>query len=194
MMDGMDELVGRLLVATPAIEAGPFLRSVVFVLDHDADGTLGVIVNRPLPSDVEDVLPDWAGLVDAPVCLFDGGPVGVDSALALGLVADAPPEAADAPVGPAGWRRMTGRVGLVDLDGPVPGGTELVGLRVFAGYAGWSAGQLADELAEGAWMVVDALDGDLVSPRPESLWRDVLRRQEGDVRFWATFPDDPSSN
>ena len=190
MMEGMDELIGSLLVATPAIDAGPFLRSVVFVLDHDADGTLGVIVNRPLPSDVEDVLPDWAGLVNAPVCLFDGGPVGVDSALALGLVADRP----DAPAAPAGWRRMAGRVGLVDLDGPVPEGSELVGMRVFAGYAGWGPGQLADELAEGAWMVVDALDGDLISPRPEVLWREVLRRQEGDVRFWATFPDDPSTN
>jgi putative transcriptional regulator len=190
MMDHMEDVVGRLLVATPAIESGPFLRSVVFVLDHDADGTLGVIVNRPLPSDVEDVLPGWAGLVNAPVCLFDGGPVGVDSALALGLVADP----SDEPATPAGWRRMTGRVGLVDLDGPVPAGTELVGLRVFAGYAGWGPEQLADELAEGAWMVVDALDGDLISPQPERLWREVLRRQDGDVRFWATFPDDPSIN
>ena len=186
MMDDMAELIGRLLVATPAIESGPFCRSVVFVLDHDADGTLGVIVNRPLLADVEDVLPDWAGLVDAPVCLFDGGPVGSDSALAVGLVTGAVP--------PVGWRPMAGRVGLVDLDGPVPTGGSLAGLRVFAGYAGWGPGQLDDELDEGAWLVVDADERDLVSPRPESLWRDVLRRQEGDVRFWTTFPDDPSTN
>jgi len=185
-MDDMDALSGRLLVATPAIESGPFLRSVVFLLDHDADGALGVIVNRPLESDVEDVLPDWASLVNAPVCLFDGGPVGMDSALALGLVADAVP--------PPGWRRMAGRVGLVDLDGPVPAGGSLAGLRVFAGYAGWGPEQLEAELAEGAWLVLDARDGDLISPRPETLWRDVLRRQDGDVRFWATFPDDPAIN
>ena len=73
-------------------------------------------------------------------------------------------------------------------------GTELIGMRVFAGYAGWGPEQLADELDEGAWMVVDARDTDLISPLPESLWREVLRRQEGDVRFWATFPDDPSTN
>jgi putative transcriptional regulator len=191
MMEDMDELSGRMLVATPVIEAGPFARSVVFVLDHDADGTLGVIVNRPLPSDVEDVLPDWAALVNAPVCLFDGGPVGVDSALAVGLVADATGQRSEPP---QGWRQMTGRVGLVDLDGPVPAGSELVGMRVFAGYAGWGPGQLAAELDEGAWLVVDALDDDLISPQPEQLWRQVLRRQRGDVRFWATFPDDPSVN
>lgn len=186
-MGVMDELQGRLLVATPVIESGPFLRSVVLVLDHDEDGALGVILNRPLPSDVEDLLPGWSGLVNAPMCLFDGGPVGVDAALALGLVADTVPP-------PAGWQQMTGRVGAVDLDGPVPGAGELAGLRVFAGYAGWGPEQLEGELAEGAWLVVDALERDLISSRPELLWRDVLRRQDGDVRFWATFPDDPSDN
>lgn len=184
-MDAMDTLRGRLLVATPAIASGPFLRSVVFVLDHDADGALGVIVNRPLESDVDDVLPEWAGLVNAPDCLFEGGPVAMDSALALGVIAD---------VAPVGWRQMAGRVGLVDLDGPLPGAGELAGLRVFAGYAGWGPEQLESELGEGAWLVVEAREGDLLSPQPEALWREVLRRQNDDVRFWTTFPNDPSVN
>ncbi|MCW2839749.1 MAG: YqgE/AlgH family protein [Aeromicrobium sp.] len=182
----MDSLRGRLLVATPAIEGGPFLRSVVYLLDHDAEGALGVILNRPLDSDVDEVLPDWAGLVNAPVCLFDGGPVAMDSALALGVVGGSVP--------PPGWRQMAGRVGLVDLDGPLPAGGELAGLRVFAGYAGWGPEQLESELAEGAWLEVEALDADLISPQPENLWRDVLRRQAGDLRFWTTFPADPSTN
>ncbi|MFI5427686.1 YqgE/AlgH family protein [Aeromicrobium sp. UC242_57] len=182
----MDTLRGRLLVATPAIESGPFLRSVVYLLDHDTDGALGVILNRPLESDVDEVLPAWAGLVNAPVCLFEGGPVAMDSALALGIIADNLP--------PAGWRHMAGRVGLIDLDGPLPGSGELAGLRVFAGYAGWAPDQLEAELAEGAWLVVDARDSDLMSPQPEALWREVLRRQDGDLRFWTTFPDDPSAN
>jgi len=182
----MDTLRGRLLVATPAIEDGPFLRSVVFLLDHDQDGALGVIVNRPLDSDVDDVLPDWAGLVNAPVCLFDGGPVAMDSALALGVIADTAP--------PFGWRQMSGRVGLVDLEGPLPGTGDFAGLRVFAGYAGWGSGQLEEELEGGAWLVVAAEDDDLLSPQPETLWREVLRRQDDDVRFWTTFPDDPSAN
>lgn len=177
---------GRLLVATPAIETGPFFRSVVFLLDHDDDGALGVIVNRPLDSEVDDVLPAWAGLVNAPVCLFDGGPVAMDSALALGVIADAEP--------PVGWRQMAGRVGLVDLEGPLPGTGQFVGIRVFAGYAGWGPAQLEDELAEGAWLVVEAQDADLISPQPETLWRAVLGRQEGDLRYWTTFPDDPSVN
>ncbi|MEH3033586.1 MAG: YqgE/AlgH family protein [Aeromicrobium erythreum] len=182
----MDTLRGRLLVATPAIESGPFWRSVVYLLDHDEDGALGVIVNRPLPSDVEDVLPQWSRFVNAPDCLFDGGPVAMDSALAVGVSLEGSE--------PEGWRPMTGRVGLVDLDGPPPAAGVLRGLRVFAGYAGWSGGQLEGELEEGSWVVVDARDEDLVSPRPEDLWRDVLRRQDDDTRFWTTFPADPHVN
>lgn len=178
---------GRLLVATPLIESGPFRRSVVYLLDHDTDGALGVIVNRPLDSDVDDVLPEWSGLVAAPDCLFQGGPVQMESALAVGLIHEGPPALTV-------WRRMCGRVGLVDLDGPIPAAGELAGMRVFAGYAGWGPGQLEEELDEGSWLVVDARDDDLLSPQPEALWHEVMRRQQGDLRYWATFPSDPGAN
>jgi putative transcriptional regulator len=185
----MDTLRGRLLVSTPAIETGPFVRSVVFVLDHDDGGALGVIVNRPLPSDVDDVLPEWADHVNAPVCLFDGGPVAENSALAVGVLADA-----TVTVPPVGWRSMSGRIGLVDLDGPLPSAGQLAGLRLFAGYAGWSPGQVEAELAEGSWIVLEAREADLMSPQPEKLWHEVMRRQRGDLRYWATFPADPTVN
>lgn len=182
----MESLCGRLLVATPAIERGPFWRAVVYMLDHDAAGALGVIVNRPLESDVDDVLPEWAGLVSAPECLFDGGPVAMDSALAVGVLGSERP--------PVGWRRTAGRIGLVDLGGPIPVVGDFLMLRIFAGYAGWDPGQLEDELASGSWVVVDAQDADLSSPTPDALWSEVFRRQDGELRFWATFPEDPSSN
>ncbi len=183
----MSSVRGQLLVASSAIDVGPFRRSVVYLLDHDEDGALGVIVNRPMQSDVEDVLPGWADWVNAPGCLFDGGPVAMDSALAVGVVIDATEQ-------PIGWRQMAGRVGLVDLDGPVPRNGEFLGLRVFAGYAGWSPGQLESEIEEGSWLVVPAVEDDLISPAPELLWNEVLRRQVGETRYWSTFPEDPGQN
>lgn len=183
----MASVQGHLLVATSAIEAGPFWRSVVYVLDHDEDGALGVIVNHPLESDLDDVLPGWAEVANAPGCLFEGGPVSMDSALAVGVVTDVTSR-------PIGWRQMSGRVGLVDLDGPRPVGGELLGLRVFAGYAGWTAEQLEQEIEEGAWLVLPAEEGDLISPAPERLWSEVLRRQKGETRFWSTLPDDTGLN
>lgn len=187
IMEGMKSLQGRLLLATPAIDAGPFLRSVVYLLDHDDDGALGVVVNHPMDSDVDEVLPHWGQLVNAPVCLFEGGPVAMDSALAIGVL-----DVAGQP--PLGWHKMSGRVGLIDLDGPIPHHGQLAGLRVFAGYAGWASGQLEEELDQGAWLVVDSAVDDLLSAQPEDLWRAVLRRQSGDLRLWATFPWDPGAN
>jgi putative transcriptional regulator len=65
---------------------------------------------------------------------------------------------------------------------------------VFAGYAGWDADQLDGEIQEGSWFVVDAADSDLGSTEPTTLWRDVLRRQPGDMRLLATFPPDAGLN
>jgi putative transcriptional regulator len=184
----MDTLRGRLLVASPSIEGGPFWRSVVYLLEHGDEGSLGVVLNRPLDALVADILPSWAGIVSEPTRLFDGGPVGGDAALAVGVVAGA------SGGGPTGWRRTFDRVGLVDLDGPVPSTGDFAAIRVFAGYAGWDAGQLDDEIEDGSWFVVDAVDSDLGSPEPDVLWQDVLRRQPSDLRLLATFPADVGLN
>jgi len=85
-------------------------------------------------------------------------------------------------------------VGLVDLGGPVPASGQFTGLRVFAGYAGWGVGQLEDEIEEGSWFIVDAIESDLSSPNPESLWHDVLQRQTDELRLMASFPPDPDLN
>jgi putative transcriptional regulator len=180
-------LNGRLLVATPVLGDPNFARAVVLVLDHDQDGTLGVVINRPTPVPVADVLPPWSDYTVAPGVVFQGGPVALDSALALARV----PGDGE----PLGWRRVAGAIGLVDLDAPPEVlAADLAALRIFAGYAGWGPGQLQAELDEGAWFVVPAEAGDAFTGEPERLWRAVLRRQGGDLAFVATFPDDPSMN
>jgi putative transcriptional regulator len=65
---------------------------------------------------------------------------------------------------------------------------------VFAGYAGWAAGQLDDEIAAGAWLTVEALPQDAFASHPERLYPEVLRRQGGDLALLSTFPDDPALN
>lgn len=188
---------GSLLVATPLLTDPSFHRSVLLLLDHDEDGALGVVVNRPTQVDVASVLPDWQPYAGVPGVVFHGGPVDLDSALALGAVRRAGPAAAAEPVTTEllGWRRVVGDLGLVDLDAPpelvVP---SLDGLRIFAGYAGWGPGQLEDELAEGAWWVLDAHPHDAFADEPEGLWRSVLRRQTGELALLSTFPEDASHN
>ncbi len=184
-----DPAPGRLLVATTELTDPHFDRTVVLLLDHDEDGTLGVVLNRPSGVEVGAVLPDWAAAVDDPAVVFEGGPVSTDSALALACV-----PATDGP-DPIGFRRLFGVTGVIDLDTPrevlAPAMTRL---RIFAGYAGWSAGQLASEIEEGAWYVVDSTTHDVFDEDPEELWRRVLRRQAGELAWVSTRPGDPTQN
>ena len=183
-----ERLTGRLLVATPQIEEGIFARSVVLVLDHSEAGAQGVILNRPLEADVDAVLPGWQELATAPPRVFHGGPVQTDSA--LGLVAV--PGEGDAPMA---IRRLFGGIGVLDLDAPPPlVASEVTGLRIFAGYAGWGPGQLAGEIAQDMWLVVPATYSDVFDPDPETLWRRVLARQPGELGWLSTWTSSPELN
>lgn len=182
---------GCLLVATPSLGDPHFDRTVVLLLDHDENGALGVIINRPTPVPVDEVLPDWSPYVTGEAVLFAGGPVGTDSALALAQL-----DGGGGPEAPTpGFRPLAGELGLIDLDTPpeilVPG---LRGLRVFAGYAGWGPGQLEGEIDEDAWFVVAAHEGDPFHPEADRMWRTVLRRQPGELAWVSTAPADPTWN
>ena len=184
-------LTGRLLVASPELGDPNFARTVVLLVDHDESGALGVVLNRPSTTDVGEILPEWHLYATPPQVVFQGGPVGRDSALALAARADGGTEEGE----PVGFRHVYAGIGLVDLDGPA----ELIAgvitsMRVFAGYAGWGSDQLEAEINQGAWFVVDAETHDLASDDPERLWTDVLRRQPPPLAIVATFPDDPSLN
>ncbi|CAM5317005.1 MULTISPECIES: YqgE/AlgH family protein [Streptomyces] len=190
-MTEVSSLTGRLLVATPALADPHFDRAVVLLLDHDAEGSLGVVLNRPTPVGVGDILEGWGELAGDPGVVFQGGPVSLDSALGVAVVPGGP-GCADPPLG---WRPVHGAIGLVDLEAPPQLLAAVLGsLRIFAGYAGWGPGQLEDELVQGAWYVVESEPGDVSAPRPEGLWRAVLRRQRSELAMIATYPDDPSLN
>lgn len=182
-------LTGRLLVAAPSLADPHFVRTVVLLLDHGDDGALGVVLNRPSDVPVGEVLPGWDAVASTPGVLFHGGPVGADAA--LGVVAASGAEV-------LGVRRVAPGLGVVDLDAPPEVvGPAVRGLRVFAGYAGWSADQLEAEIEEGAWYVVQGLPSDVTRPQPAGLWRDVLRRQGGALAFVSTYPGgaaDPTYN
>lgn len=184
----MDLRPGSLLVASPELLDPNFAESVVLVLEYNDEGALGVVLDRPSVVAVGAVLEGWAGLVGEPGVLFQGGPVGLDGALALALLADPADE-------PVAWQRCFGDVGMLDLDSPVElvdGG--IAAMRVYAGYAGWGAGQLEAEIAEGSWYVVDSRPTDLFRPDVETLRRDVLRRQPGELAWVSTRPADPTLN
>lgn len=177
-------VAGRLLVASPSLLDPNFARSVVLMFEHDLEGAVGVIINRPTDADLLDHMPVWWDVAPIPKVVFLGGPVGDGGAVALGRGSGA----ADM----EGWSPVLG-LRVIDLTSEPPDDVSLE-VRVFAGYAGWGAGQLEAELATGAWVVVDASPDDVFAPDPHRLWSKVLRRAGGRYAMMATYPPDPSLN
>lgn len=166
------------MVATPHLIDPNFYRTVVLVLQHDDEGTVGVVLNRRTGEKVGDHLPDWEARSAPPGYVHYGGPV--EPAMAIGLALTRHGE----PTGVPG-------LSLVDLSQP----PEQTGptVRIYSGYSGWGEGQLEAELATGSWYVVQAAPEDPFSD-PADQWRRVLRRQPGYLSLVSTFPDDVRMN
>ena len=163
---------GQLLVATPILGESTFHRTVILMLEHNEAGSLGVVLNRPSAVAVADSFPGWEEATVSPMVLFEGGPVEPSGVLGVGRNNAGEVAPADLELGPAGV-------------GPV---------RLFQGYAGWSPGQLAMELGEQAWWIIDAEDDDIFGNEPRELWYNVLGRQSDERSRYRLFPDDPRLN
>ena len=173
-----ETLRGQLLVAAPSL-FDYFRRAVVLVIEHTPEGAMGVVLGRETETRVAEAVPALADLPGADDVVYLGGPVSPESVVALGDFEEP---------GEAG-KHVVGSLGTLDPDRPSP---SLQRLRVYAGYAGWSAGQLDDELEEGAWIVEPAEEED---PFIEGdIWSEALRRKGGEYSLLATMPGDPSAN
>lgn len=177
---------GVVLIAPPMLGDPNFRRTVVLLCEHGPDGTFGLILNRPLPLQLEDVMNGLTGYPDA---LSLGGPVQPNTLHFLHRFGE----------------RLPGAVAVED--GVYWGGDfevmkELIAtealtardVRFFLGYSGWSAGQLDDEIEQGGWFLTRT-GGDVVfAGDPGALWRRVLRQMGGEYAVLANFPDDPRMN
>lgn len=181
---------GSALVASPALRDPNFHRTVVLIIEHQTAGTVGVVLNRPSEVAVRDVLPLWSAHATVPQSLYVGGPVQQRAALCVAAL----PAGMDAEH-TEGMIKVTGSLALISLNAdPDLMAPRLRGLRVFAGYAGWSEGQLAAEINRGDWLVVPALADDVLAPVDTDLWSRMLRRQGMPMALLATYPADPALN
>jgi putative transcriptional regulator len=181
---GVDSLGGSLLIAGPGLWDPNFRRTVVLIGHHDEQGAVGVVLNRATEVEVAAAAPPLAELVEPGERLFVGGPVQPQSAV---VVADFEhPERAQVVA--------FGSIGFLPDEVEPEAVGELRRARVFAGYAGWGAGQLERELEEGSWIVEPARPEDVFTPDPEDLWTEVVRRKGPEYRLMSTMPIDPSTN
>ena len=135
----MDSLRGQLLIASASLVDPNFRRTVVLVAEHGDEGAMGLVLNRPSPTEVAEAVPALEVMVEPGATLYLGGPVQPESVVVLGEFRE-PDEAAVV---------VTGRIGFMPADSDpedVAAATDRI--RVYAGYAGWAAGQLEAELEE----------------------------------------------
>jgi putative transcriptional regulator len=189
-----ESLRRRLLVASPLLLDPNFARTVVLMLEHNDDGALGLVLNRPTDTRLGEILPAWGDRTIAPGVVFVGGPVQPDGMIGLvRLPTEVHPSAepGDDSSVTVLWRGL----GTVDLEAPpIAAGPLVRGVRCYVGYSGWGPEQLDGELSQGSWFVVDHVPDDVWTSAPDDLWRTVLRRQPPAVAQFASCPPDPSTN
>ncbi len=164
----MRPAAGTVLVATSKLKDPNFVRTVVFLVEHGSGGTLGFIVNRPLPTPLGQIWTDAPSGLTASLIAAEGGPVEPTEGLLLH----------GCPTLSGAQEMATGCAIGGDLDAIAEryqAGADQTGPRLFLGHSRWSAGQLEREIAEGAWLVRSAsLELLLDNSPPALLWRRML--------------------
>ena len=176
-------LAGSLLIAHPNLLDPNFRRTVLFIAAHDAgDGSFGLVLNRATDKKVADLIEEPALGPLAKIPVFLGGPVGKDKLTFAAFK----------------WRTESQTVECrVSLDLEEARDAALDSdtvVRAFLGYAGWSGGQLENELEQKAW-VVQKPDRDVLDPEScKQMWFTIMQNYGPWFRLLAAAPDDPSLN
>ena len=173
-------------MAAPSLLDPNFQRTVVLVTEHTDEGAMGLVLNRPTETTVEEAAPELSAVTGPDERVHHGGPVQPRAVVVLAEFQD-PEEAAHIVLGDIGFVRADADLERIAI--------ETRRGRVYAGYAGWGPGQLESELEDEGWIVVEQpLPDELFSRGPDDLWHDVLERQGGHLALIARMPLDPSLN
>ena len=178
---------GQLLVATPGLTDPNFRMAVLLMIEHNSDGALGVMLNKPSSVPVASASSNWHDVAAEPKVVFLGGPVSQSSL--IGLASTVNDDSFQQRLSPAE------RIGAVDLEQISRSLHKSSALRIFAGYASWAPGQLEAEIADDAWFVLRLAPSDPFTAFPDDLWWQVFARQEdAELRHLRLYPDNPSDN
>jgi putative transcriptional regulator len=149
-----------------------FRETVLFLVKHNGEGTLGLVVNRPTQLLLSQVVPDLKSVEGTRHQVFVGGPVNPDLLLYLARSHKGLPETEAVAEG------LYFGVARETLEALLASGTPTRDLRVYVGYAGWAPGQLEAELTRGDWFLVPADIDRIFAQDPEALWRKLIEEQE----------------
>lgn len=177
---------GILLIADPFLKDPNFLRTVVLLCEHNADGDVGFVINRMYENTLDELVPELEGY-KLPV--YYGGPVQLNTIHLLHQLPDKVP---------GGQEVLKGIYWGGDFDAVVEmikkGDPDIKKIRFYLGYSGWSEGQLTEEMNEKTWLTVKG-ERDLIFHKDHTaIWKDSLKELGGDYEMMVNFPIDPQLN
>lgn len=186
-MIGLKPNKGTLLIAEPSLTGDvSFNRSVVLLAEHNDEGSVGFILNKPLDYDISDLIAE----IEVPFQVFNGGPVEQDN---LYFIHKVP-------------HLITNSVEISDgiyWGGDFERTIELINqraitqkdIRFFLGYSGWASLQLDQELSSRSWIVVaNQYESDIIEKSTQAFWKEKMMELGGDYLLWSNAPENPSLN
>ena len=177
---------GSLLIAEPSIlNDDSFNRSIILLTEHNANSSVGFILNRPLKFTIKDIIPE----IDCPFTIYQGGPVEQDNLYFIHNVPDLIPDSIQV-CSNIYWGGNFESLKNLLLDGHI----ESTNIRFFLGYSGWGKNQLESELMNNSWFVSENDFENIFSVDNESLWKNKLMEKGGEYKIWANAPSDINLN
>ena len=178
---------GKVLISEPFLCDHMFGRSVILLVDHTQDGTMGLVMNKPLPLFLNDLLSEIDCREDIPI--YKGGPISTDTLFYLHTLENI---ADSLPI--ANGFYLNGDFAAIKQFRAE--GTSIKGkIRFFLGYSGWESGQLKQEIEENTWLVDKADIPSLMDEKAsKNLWKDALGKLGGKYEMWSRFPQIPTLN
>ena len=178
---------GKVLISEPFLYDEMFGRSVILLVDHSTDGTMGLVLNKPLPLSLNDVLKEFKDISNIPI--YKGGPLSTDTLFYLHTLKDVEDSLQ---IGKGVY--LNGDFDAIrryilqgnDIDGKI---------RFFLGYSGWEHDQLCQEIEENTWLIGSTSIASLMNEKGSGeLWKNVLGQLGGKYEIWSRFPQIPTLN
>lgn len=177
---------GVLLISDPFLKDPNFMRTVVFLCEHNDEGSIGFVLNRKYEVEVGKLIPE---LEDDSIPIYYGGPVQMDTIHFIHQYPDEIPGGIQVVPGVYWGGDFEILVALIKKQI-----IDINKIRFYIGYSGWSSGQLLDELNEKTWLTVQATRKLIFQKNDKEIWKDALKELGGEYEMLINFPIDPQLN
>jgi putative transcriptional regulator len=178
---------GQLLIAEPSIIGDlSFNRSVILLADHNQEGSVGFILNKPLEYTINDLLPE----INGSFVIYNGGPVEQDNLYFIHTIPELIPNSIEISNGIFWGGDFELTKNLINK-----GKINKEDIRFFLGYTGWGSNQLEEELQGNSWIITNnTYQAAILSKSSKQFWKEKIIELGGEYLIWSNAPENPILN